>query len=262
MTDALAELLNHNRPPPDLLTGDALRDKLRDENYELIARRDELLAAAARVPEVTSDDVAGKVTDFVKQLVALAKAADAKRVGAKEPFLKGGSTVDGFFKAITDPVATAKTGVERKLTTYLRDKEARARREREEREREAREAAEAARRDLEERAKAMRDEASLQAAVEAEKAAEIAAADLVRAEQAATVKAAELSQTRGEYGSLSSLRTQWVFGDIDRDALDLEALRAHIPTDGLKSAIRSFIKAGGRELSGTRIYEETTAVVR
>jgi hypothetical protein len=262
MTDAPAELRNHNRPPPDLLTGDALRDKLRDENYELIMRRDELLAAAARVPEVTSDDVAGKVTDFVKQLAALGKAADAKRVGAKEPFLEGGRTVDGFFKAITDPVATAKTGVERKLTTYLRDKEARARREREEQERQAREAAEAARRDAEERAKAMRDQASLQAAVEAEKAAELAAADLVRAEQAATVKAAELSQTRGEYGSLSSLRTVWTFDGIDRAALDLEALRQHFPIDGLEKAIRSFIRAGGRELSGTRIYEETTAVVR
>lgn len=262
MTDALAELLNHNRPPPDLLTGDALRDKLRDENYDLIVRRDELLAAAALVPEVTSDDVAGKVTDFIKQLAALAKAADAKRVGAKEPFLEGGRTVDGFFKAITDPVAAAKTGVERKLTTYLRDKEAKARREREEQERQAREAAEAARRDAEERARAMRDQASLQAAVEAEKAAELAAADLVRAEQAATVKAAELSQTRGEYGSLSSLRTVWTFDGIDRDALDLEALRQHFPIDGLEKAIRSFIRAGGRELNGTRIFETTTAVVR
>lgn len=262
MTDALAELLNHNRPPPDLLTGDMLREKLRDENYEMIVRRDELLLAAGRVPEINSDDAAGKVTDFVKQLAALTKAADAKRVGAKEPYLEGGRTVDGFFKAITDPVATAKTGVERKLTTYLRDKEAKARREREEQERQAREAAEAARRDAEERAKAMRDQASLQAAVEAEKAADIAAADLVRAEQAATVKAAELSQTRGEYGSLSSLRTTWIFDGIDRDALDLEALRQHLPIDGLEKAIRSFIRAGGRELSGTRIFESSTAVVR
>lgn len=260
--DALEELLHHNRPPPDLLTGDALREKLHDDHRDLIARRDELLAAAARVPDVTSDDVAGKVTDFVKQLAALGKAADAKRVGAKEPFLEGGRTVDGFFKAITDPVATAKTGVERKLTTYLRDKEAKARREREEQERQAREAAEAARRDAEERARAMRDQASLQAAVEAEKAAELAAADLARAKQAATVKAAELSQTRGEYGSLSSLRTVWTFDGIDRDALDLEALRQHFPIDGLEKAIRSFIKAGGRELNGTRIFETTTAVVR
>jgi len=262
MTDALAELLNHNRPPPDLLTGDMLRDKLRDENYEMIVRRDELLAAAARVPDVTSDDAAGKVTDFVKQLAALVKSADAKRVGAKEPYLEGGRTVDGFFKAITDPVAAAKSNVERKLTIYLRDKEARARREREEQERQAREAAEAARREAEERARAMRDQASLDAAVQAEQAAETARADLARAEQAATVKAAELSQTRGEYGSLSSLRTVWTFDGLDRNGIDLEALRQHFPSDGLEKAVRAFIKAGGRDLRGVRIFEATTAVVR
>lgn len=262
MSDALAELLHHNRPPPDLLTGDALREKLRDDNRDLIARRDELIAAAARVPEVDSDDVAGKVTDFVKQLAALHKAADAKRVGAKEPYLEGGRNIDGFFKAITDPVADTKKAVERRLTTYLREKEEAERRARQEQERIARAAAEAARREAEEKAKALADEKSLDAAVEAEKAAEMAQADLVKAEQAADVKAAELSRTRGEYGALSSLRTDWVFGDIDRASLDLEALRHHFTTAAIESAIRAFIKAGGRELNGTTIYETTTAVVR
>ena len=75
------------------------------------------------------------------------------------------------FKAITDPVARAKTAIERRLTDYLRDKEARARREREEQERLAREAAETARREAEARAWALADEQGLQAAIAAEKAA-------------------------------------------------------------------------------------------
>jgi hypothetical protein len=108
----------------------------------------------------------------------------------------------------------------------------------------------------------MRDQASLDAAVQAEQAAETARADLARAEQAATVKAAELSQTRGEYGSLSSLRTVWTFDGLDRDGIDLEALRQHFPSDGLEKAVRAFIKAGGRDLRGVRIFEATTAVVR
>lgn len=262
MSDALAVLLGDNNPPPDLLVGDALRETLHDANGDLLRRRDALLEAAERVPTIDSDDVAGKVTDFIKQLAALHKAAEAKRTDAKEPYLEGGRNIDGFFKAITDPVSKAKVSVERRLTEYLRDKELRARREREEQERLAREAAARARAEAEEKAKALADERDLNAALEAEKAAETATADLVKAEQAADVKAAELSRTRGEYGSVSSLRTAWVFDEIDREAIDLEALRFHLPTDALEKAVRSFIKAGGRELRGTRIFETTAAVVR
>jgi hypothetical protein len=262
MPDALAELLHHNNPPPDLLVGDALRDKLAGENGDLIRRRDDLLAAAGRIPAIDSDDIAGRVSDYIKQLTALTKAAESKRTDAKEPYLEGGRNIDGFFRAITDPVAKAKTAIERRLTDYLREKEARARREREEQERLAREAAETARREAEVRARALADEQSLQAAIAAEKAAETASADLVKAAQAAAVKPAELSRTRGDYGAVSSLRTQWVFEGIDRAEIDLEALRFHIPADGLEKAVRSFIKAGGRELRGTRIHETTVASVR
>lgn len=262
MADALAMLLGDNNPPPDLLVGEALHEKLRDENQDLLKRRDELLAAAARVPAINDDDMAGKVSDFIKQLSALTKASESKRTDAKEPYLDGGRSVDGFFKAISDPVVKAKTSIEKRLTDYLREKEAAARRERMEQERLAREAAEAARREAEERAKAARDAAELDAAIEAEKEAEVASADLAKAEAAADVKPAELSRTRGEYGAVSSLRTQWVFDEINRAEIDLEALRPYIPTDGLEKAVRAFIKSGGRELRGVNIFETTAAVVR
>lgn len=262
MQDALAELLRHNNPPPDLLVGETLREKLQDDHGDLLRRRDDLLEAATRVPPIVDDDIAGKVSDFIKQLTALAKTAEAKRTDAKEPYLEGGRNIDGFFKSITDPVGKAKQFVERRLTEYLREKEAQARREREEQQRLAREAAERARAEAEAKAKALADEQSLSAAIEAEKAAETASADLVKAEQAADVKAAELSRTRGEYGSVASLRTQWVFDEINRETIDLEALRHHLPTAALETAVRSFIKAGGRELRGTTIYETTIANVR
>lgn len=257
-----AELLRHNNPPPDLLLGEALHERLRDQNTDLLKRRDELLAAGARVPIIKDDDIAGKVSDFVKQLTALAKTAESKRTDAKEPYLDGGRSVDGFFKAIAEPVTKLKTSVERNLTTYLREKADRERREREEQERIARDASDKARREAEERAAALASEKDLPAALEAEQAANTAAADLVKAEQAADVKAAELSRTRGEYGAMSSLRTSWTFDQIDRTTLDLETLRQHLPSDGLEKAVRAFIKAGGRELRGTRIFETTAAVVR
>jgi len=256
------DLRGHNLPPPDLLTGDALRSKLIEEHDALLRRRDELLAAEARIPAIDSEDAARKVSDYIKQIAAAAKATDAARVGVKEPYLEGGRGVDGFFKAITDPLATTKRNVEAKLTAFLRAKEAEERRRREQIEREAREQAEDARREAEAAEKAARDTPTLETAIAAEDASKIAEADLVKAEKSAEVKAAELSRVRGEFGAVSSLRTSWVFNEIDRATLDIEALRPHLPIDGLEKAVRSFIKSGGRELRGVRIFETTDAVVR
>lgn len=36
----------------------------------------------------------------------------------------------------------------------------------------------------------------------------------------------------------------------------------HLPHAALHQAVRSYIKAGGRDLRGVRIFEDTTAVVR
>lgn len=252
----------HNNPPPDLLLGDALLERLREENTDLLERADKLLGAAGRMPAIDNDDVAGKVIDYISQLSALNKAAEAKRTGAKEPYLEGGRAVDGFFKTITEPVNKVKEAVNKLLTIYQREQEAAARRKRMEEERLAREAAEKAAREAEEAAKAASTDATLDDAIAAEKAAEVAAADLAKAAQAAEVKPAELTRTRGEYGAMSSLRTEWVFEDIERANLDLEALRPYLPDTGLEQAVRAFIKAGGRELSGVKIYQSTKSIVR
>ncbi len=254
--------IGSNNPPPDLLIGDTLREKLLEDHADLLKRRDELLAAAERIPEIDSEDIARKVGDYIKQLTAAAKSADAARVGAKEPYLEGGRGVDGFFKNISDPLVDVKKRTETKLTKFLREKEAEERRRRQEEERLAREAAESARIEQERALASLRDAETLDEAINAENASDRAQADLVKAEIAATAKASEMSQTRGEYGSMSSLRTSWVFDGMDRASLDLEALRQHLPTDALEKAIRSFIRAGGRELRGTTILETTNAVVR
>lgn len=259
---AVEDFRHHNNPPADLLVGEALREKLRDENTDILDRADQLLEAAGRLPAIDNDDVAGKVGDYIKQLTALIKMAETRRTSAKEPYLEGGRHVDGFFKAVTDPVGKIKETVGKLLTIYEREKEAAARARRIEEERIAREAAQKAAAEAAAAAAAAADDKSLDTAIAAEKAAEVAAADLAKAAQAAEVKPAELSRTRGEYGSMTSLRTEWVFDNLDRAQLDLEELRPYLPTDGLEKAVRAFIKAGGRQLRGVTIYESTKAVVR
>lgn len=241
--------------------GEILREYLADSNAALIHRRDELIEAAGRIPEI-DDNVARLVTDFVRQVTACAKAAEGARVAAKEPYLEGSRAVDGFYRMITDPLDKVKREVERRLTVYLRAKAEAERREREERARVEREEAERSRREAEEAERRLADENSLRQAIVADARAKEAEANRVKAEREAQAKAADLSRTRGEFGAVSSLRTYWTFADIDRDALDLEALRAHLPIAGLEAAVRSFVRAGGRELRGVRIFETTDAVVR
>ena len=242
---------------------DSLRGDLTEKHAGVRARAAELLAAAERVPAtIDSDDLAGKVGDFIKQLTACTKAADGARIAEKEPHLAAGRVVDGFFRAIIDPLDAAKKNIERRLTAYLREKADAERRERERIAAEERARAEEARRAAAEAERKAQDEAGLQAAIDAEQQRKQAEADAEAARKASEAKAAELSRNRGDYGSVASLRTYWDFADLDRAALDLEALRQHIPTDALEKSVRAFIKAGGRELRGVRIFQNTQAAVR
>lgn len=252
-----------NMPPLDLLVGEALREKLRDENQDLIKRCEELLAAADRIPgSIDDEQTAMKGADFSRQLSAAIKQADVKRVGAKEPYLEGGRNIDGFFTAISNPLERAKAKIGELLTIYQRTKAEAERRRREDEERRRREEAERLAREAAEAAAKVADEKSLQAAIEQERVAKEAVADVVKANVAAEAKSSELSRTRGEYGAVASLRTYWTFSDIDRAALDLDKLRMHIPLDALERAVRAYIKVGGRELRGVKIFETTDSVVR
>lgn len=253
--------IGHNSGDTALI-GDALRQSLEIDNVDLEKRFKELSEASTRCPTPSDEATAQKVTDFIRIINAFIKSADAKREGAKAPYLDGGRLVDGFFKAWIDPLEVAKKKASALLTTYLREKEAAERRKAEEEARKRREEEDRLRREAEERAATAANDAQLATAIEAERAADTATVDRIQAEKIAEAKPAEFSRTRGEYGGVSSLRTQWTFDSLDRATLDLETLRPYLPLDGLEKAIRAHIKAGGRSLKGVRIYEGTAATVR
>ena len=262
--NALAAEAGHNRPPEDAPSqAEVIRERLTAENADLLSRKDELVAALERVPDKIDDDTATRAADFIKQLTACRKDADSRRVGAKEPYLAGGRAVDGFFRPVMDALEKAKKAVEQRLTTYQREKAAEERKRREEEERQAREEAERAERAAAEaEAVAWHSEANLNSAIEAEEVARQAEADAVTAAKQADVKAADLHRTRGDLGAVASLRTYWDFEVLDIHQVPLEPIRAHLPVSAVEQAIRSFVKAGGRELPGVRIFENTSTVVR
>lgn len=166
-------------------------------------------------------------------------------------------TVDGFFRGITDPLDQLKTRVSRRLTAYLT---AKATRERQAREEEARKLREEAERQA--AAAAVVEDAAPEAAAVVMEQAIATEAQAEQAARAAQAKPAELSRTRGEVGSVASLRTRWVGEVTDRATLDLEALRPYLPLAALQTALNGAIKAGAREIRGATIYQESSAAVR
>lgn len=257
MDNFTAAGMGHNQPPPE---HELIRERLFTSCADKIERRDELTDGAAALPTITDDDAAGDVADFIKLITAAIKDAEATRVKEKEPHLAASRAVDGFFKAeLIDKLEALRRKVESPLTTYLREKEARARREREEAAQREREAA--AQREREARAlqRARMDE-------EAQQAREKAAASAAEAErldrEAETAKPATLSRTRGDMGSVASLRTQWVGRVTDPAKVDLEKLRPYISPDSIQKALNLAIRAGVRAVDGCVIEEQSTASVR
>lgn len=277
-----------NKPPSD---AEILRDKLLGEAEPITRAAKELIGLADAIPEEIADEETASLTaDLIKDMTSHLKTVEATREAKKAPFLEGGRVVDAVFKGVADPLDKAKRAVNRRLTLWqqkvaeaerrAREEEARKAREEEERvRREAEEKAAKARAEAEAAARAEREarekadrEAAARAAAEkaakrreaeaAEKEAQRAAAQTVRTERAAGAKDADLSRQRGALGATASLRTVWDFRDLDRETLDLEALRHHLPMDGIEKAVRSFIRAGGRSLRGVEIIETTDTVVK
>lgn len=248
--------IGHNNPPSDQ---EIVRESLETRTEDLRARHDELLAAVDRMPSSCDDDeTAGKFGDMIKLITACAKSLEAKRVDEKEPYLTLSRVVDGFFKRYTDNLASAKIKVSRPLEVFLKRKE-------DERRRAA--AEEAAR----QRAEAERVAAEA-AALAAAKMNDLANQTMneairideqaIKSEKLAEAKPSELARTRGDYGSLATLRTVWVGEIIDRDSLDRDSLWPYIPAEALQKAVNAFVRAGGRELRGAKIFEQSSAQVR
>lgn len=280
-----------NFPPPEDVA-EVLKQSLDIAAHDLLIRRDQLMASFGRAPTVIEDEtIAGKTSDLIRQIQTCAKHAEAMREDQKAPHLAAERAVDAYFhnnfttkgdKSNTSPLDSMRAQLEKRLTTYQLKK---ADEERKRREEEARIQAEAAA-----KAKAEADAAleaatappsdvealilggsapqtevsveQAQTAIATAEAAQKAAIEAQRSADNATM--ADLSRTRAEQGAVSSLRSEWTFNEVslDRGGLDLEALREHLPLDGLHKAIRSFIKAGGRELRGVEIYERHYTVTR
>lgn len=245
-------------PPLVAIDLDKLRDGLAERYAAMIARVAEHNAAFGRFQAnhaagLGSDEVAGKIGDWAKQLGGLSSEIDGKRKAEKEAPLAAGKAIDAFFAAQIDQLDAIKRSVMAALTKFAQEKE---RKRREELAAQAkREAEEAAR--LAAQAEVRQDESIMNDALAAEQRAE----DLKAA--ATTAPSADLSRTRGDFGSVTSLRTTWGF-EVD-DLTKVPATYLLLNEQMVRAAIRTAPKKDGVpqiNIPGIRVVAEQKAGVR
>lgn len=214
--------LGHNNPPAPL-TAIEVRAYLADAKAPLVERKDALMAGVARFLEkhsvIADEETQSRAGDFVKQIAAHAKIVEDHRTPAKKPFLDSGRAVDAFFKDIADPLAQGIAKIRAPMTVWAQKQEAirraKADQEAAEARQRAREAAEALAKQQAEEAE--REEARRRseyvppAPVEAPPPVSLDEVIAISKEaealtRAAEAKPADFSRTRGEFGSVSSLR--------------------------------------------------------
>ena len=243
--------MSGNRPNIDLysaLEPDALALWLTDKFLPREVRGIELMTAykrflSATAAGITTEDTAGKATDFAKMLKAEVKEIDLTRTANKAPVLLAERQIDGIGRKFSEPLVAAMTEVEKRVTVYMRARDQEVRRLA---------AEEAARKEAE--AQALLDQAN-----EAADAGDFETEDeiLAHAAEVATETAPpEPVRLRTQIGSTTALKDNWVY-TVDE--------LAKVPVAYLlinDTVVKAAIRSGTRSIPGLTIKNEPKAAIR
>jgi len=129
--------------PPDPI--ELRRVELRETHAALIARANELLGLADRLPATMDDEWEAKISEVIKSCTKFSRNSEVTRLDANEPYRALIAATDAFFKGMSDKVDTLKAKMSKDyLTPYQTEKADRERRRLEEQARAAKAAAEEA----------------------------------------------------------------------------------------------------------------------
>lgn len=245
------QIFGQNKAPLD--------EVLAADFVDLQAEVSDLLDKAGDLPSrVDSDDDQIKVGKWIIDAKDLAHKVDKTRTEEGRPILDAQRGINGFFKAVAEPILKAVDAHQRAADDYARRKAA------EERARAQREAEEARRREEEERQRAEQLKRP-DAVARAEGRAEALAAEADAAEERALASNADLTRMRAE-GVTSSARTTWAWEFESKNALydSLGPLSPFFAEADVVKAINAMVRAqkGRTSLPGVRVFEKAVASFR
>ncbi len=289
MSDALAPL-GHNRTLADRFAelNAEIPKYLAQEHESLNIRADEFIAQFAGLPHICdTDELEREMTDLGARLNKFLSSVDAQRKSDKRAPGESPKLIDDFFKQLAGTLPARLDNLRSWVNTYKNTKiEAERQRLAAERER-----ALAAQREADEKAREaervrreaedarLREEAAAAAdnrapeptpeellAQEAERAAIKSQAEalLARPTAAATAPMITAPMIKAESGAKSGQIGKWVARDIDRDTLDLNALRSLIPFADLEKYANAYARQykDTKPLVGARIVQEFNTTFR
>ena len=239
---------NHNNPPSEL---EILQENMTLRYVHLMRDAEEKAKLAEKIPAVfTAQNEADFISDYIKQIADLQKSLESARKEEKEPFLRQGQIIDGFFKGYDASLSASADKAKAPLGKWLAKcaAEEQARREQEA----VKLRAEAA--IITAQAVIAPSTENLEVAVEAQHASDLA-------QKVAAVPVQTMATATGKY-SKAGLKKEWVGVILNPAEVELEKLRAYIKPEALQVALNAYVKMGGRECKGCLIEEQTKVGVR
>lgn len=246
-----ANAIGHNNPPTEL---EILSQRLSD-NYTDLDNKIYVISSMDFPDHIENEEDAGKITDRIKSMNAVKKDVAEAHKKEKAVFLECGRAVDAWKTARESAIASQVQKATKPLQDFL-DRKAAAERARQ---------LEIARKEREAAAK-LEDEANAHAAEGLiDTAGDLLDAAAQRDEKAAAIEAGQFqsrAKARSTMGASAGQKLVWT-GEIESpDAIDLEALRPYFTLDALQKAVNGYVRDGGRDLRGVRIYQKSTIQVR
>lgn len=241
--------LGHNNPPTEL---EILQERLQDykEETDTLNR----LSGMEIPAEIQDDDMSGKITDHIKALKNLQSGIDKIHKAEKAPYFECGKQVDSWknrFKGEIDPLIRKAS---LPVLAWNKKKE----------EAEQLRLAELSLKAEEEAVKLAKEaEAHADAGIEdtADELMDMAVREQAKAELVASKIAEVKGRSRGDMSVASNSKT-WTGELTSRGVLEIEKLRDYFTDDDINKAIKRAVKAGAREIRGTRIYQQDKLSVR
>lgn len=264
-------VMGANEPPIEEQIAMEFREALLSERPDFLVRMESAVEAVDRA-EVVDDETLGKAGDLAKILRACESYVAEVHKAVKEPHLARSRACDAEKNALTSKITVARSRLADVMNAFMAKREAERRAEEMRRaaearaaaeaaakaEREAREAELAAQRAMAEAANEAEREAAAGRAAEAQREAEQRMADAALA--AAPVGKAE--PVRSDTGSTISGRTVWQ-SQVEDYAKAMKAVKSDPKVrEAIDAAVQRLVKAGQREIPGTRIWSTTQAVAR
>jgi hypothetical protein len=261
-------------------------DRLGTDYGELSRSASSLLETARSLGETVENE--RELEGFSNVIVSLRDTigrAEAARTAEKEPYLRGGQAVDGFFSSLKERLDKGRAILQRRVDAYqerkrnaererlrlIRETQEREAREARAREQEALRVAEEARlaaeRARKPETKAAKGESASAAEGEAAAAAAAAssAADAAETARIDTLRpSADLVRERFEGGRVVTGQDVGYAELVDRNKVDMNALRPYFTEAEIAKALRGWAKATGhnKQMDGAEIGHRFRAPVR